>query len=137
MNDWDDVSDAIAEAQKCIFDLSEREVAQDIIEVSVAGQQCVDPTLIDLPGIVRTVGTGERESPASVILLLINKVLRNERCIILAVVPANFDFHSSQACIIRGCYALGVDTETRRIIPVVTKPDLIDAGAEQAMEDHI
>lgn len=41
---------------------------------------------------------------------------------ILAIVPANVDFHNSQIM----ADALKVDPETQRTIPVITKPDLID-----------
>ena len=42
------------------------------------------------------------------------------------MVPANVDFHNSKIL----ADARKVDPTTRRIIPVITKPDLIDAGAE-------
>ena len=38
---------------------SEKQVAPDIVEIEVFGPDCVDLTLIDLPGIVRTVGKDE------------------------------------------------------------------------------
>jgi len=53
---------------------------------------------------------------------MIQEFLVNERCIILAVVPANVDFHNSQIM----SDAIQVDPATKRTIPVITKPDLID-----------
>jgi hypothetical protein len=50
---------------------------------------------------------------------------------ILAAVPANVDFHNSQ--IIQE--AKRVDPTTRRTIHVITKPDLIDPGAEEGVID--
>lgn len=44
------------------------------------------------------------------------------RCVILAVHPSNVDFHNSQIL----AEAKKVDPKTRRTIPVLTKPDLID-----------
>jgi interferon-induced GTP-binding protein Mx1 len=52
--------------------------------------------------------------------------LKNQRCVILAVVPANVDFHNSQIM----ADAKQVDPDGARTIPVITKPDLIDPGSE-------
>jgi hypothetical protein len=49
--------------------------------------------------------------------------------VILAVVPANVDFHNSQ--ILHD--AKKVDPKSARTIPVITKPDLIDKGAEKGV----
>ena len=55
--------------------------------------------------------------------------MHNPRCVILAVVPANVDFHNSQ--ILHD--AKKVDPRSVRTIPVITKPDLIDKGAEKGV----
>jgi hypothetical protein len=52
-------------------------------------------TLIDLPGIVRSIGKNESKDLIDDINNLIADFLRNERCVILAIVPANVDFHNS------------------------------------------
>ena len=65
-------------------------------QVHVYGPQCTDLTLIDLPGIVRFTGSREHESLGQDIKALINDYLLNDRCVILAVVPANVDFHNSE-----------------------------------------
>ena len=53
------------------------------------------------------------------------------RCVILAVHPCNVDFHNSQIL----AEAKKVDPQTKRTIPVLTKPDLIDDGAESNVKD--
>ncbi len=125
------ISKAIENAQQCILENAKREVAPDIIEINICSPDATDLTLIDLPGIVRSVGKGESESLVQEIALLIDAFLRNERCIILAVVPANVDFHNSQIM----ADAIKVDPKTCRTIPVITKPDLIDPGAEAAVKE--
>ena len=57
--------------------------------------------------------------------------LANTRCVILAVLPSNVDFHNSQIL----ADARKVDPETKRTIPVLTKPDLIDKGGETSVKD--
>jgi GTP-binding protein EngB required for normal cell division len=128
---WEDLPDAIARAQKHIIDLSGKEVARDIVQVQVQGPSCEDLTVVDLPGIVRSRGKNESENIVDDIKALINDYLRNQRCVILAIVPANVDFHNSQIM----ADALEVDPDTKRTIPVITKPDLIDSGAEKDVEE--
>jgi hypothetical protein len=92
-------------------------------------QHYEDLTLIDLPGIVRSTGKGESESLVEDTQNLIKEYMQNPRCIILAVYPANVDFHNSQIM----ADAKKVDAETKRTLPVITKPDLIDEGAEDGV----
>ncbi len=75
--------------------VSDKQVAPDIVEIELFGPDCVDLTLVDLPGIVRTVGKDEKESLIKEINDIIKEFLKNERCIFLAIVPANVDFHNS------------------------------------------
>ncbi|KAI2512897.1 Dynamin [Fragilaria crotonensis] len=117
---------AIIDAQNLILQQTKKEVAFDVICVSVYGPQCLDLTLLDLPGLARARASHESESLVEDIDMLLQSYLQNPRCIILAVLPANVDFHNSQ---ILGL-AQTVDPEFKRTIPVLTKPDLIDAGAE-------
>lgn len=83
-------------------------------------------TLIDLPGIVRTVNDGESQSLITDIQALNKSYLDNPRCIILAVHAATTDYHNSGIL----ADAKRVDPDTIRTIPVITKPDLIDKGGE-------
>eukprot|EP00984_Skeletonema_dohrnii_P035509 scaffold35367_cov233-Skeletonema_dohrnii-CCMP3373.AAC.1 len=111
--------------------MSGKDVARDIVSVDIRGPHCEDLTLIDLPGIVRTTGKNESATLAEDIQGLINDYLKNPRCVILAVLPCNVDFHNSQIM----ADALKVDPSTERTIPVLTKPDLIDKGGERAVKD--
>lgn len=127
-----EVTTIIKEAQEYIlsrYGEDQNGVSADIIEIEVYSKDCVDLTIIDLPGFVRTVGKNEREELKSEISSLINDYLKNERCIILAVVPANVDFHNSQIL----ADAKAVDPHTRRTIPVITKPDTIGEGSENSV----
>jgi hypothetical protein len=116
----------ILEAQKFIIDVAKKEVAPDIIQINLYGPNYYDLTVTDLPGIVRTVGKNESENLIEEIRNLNMEFLMNERCIILAIHPCIVDFHNSQIL----ADALNVDKETKRTIPVLKKPDLIDKGSE-------
>ncbi len=55
------------------------------MEVEIFGKEFTDLTLIDLPGIVRSVGDNEDVSIIQEIQNIIQDFLKNERCVILAV----------------------------------------------------
>ena len=128
---WSEIPEKITELQQVIIKLSGKAVARDIIEVNVFGPDCNDLTLIDLPGIVRALGKDDDPELIKDIESLIAEYLQNERCVVLAVMPANVDYHNSQ--IIQD--AKKYDPEARRTIPVITKPDSIDDGAEGTVLD--
>jgi GTPase SAR1 family protein len=130
-SNWPELTNIIAEAQEHIIQMTGKEVARDIVNVKVAGPSCEDLTLIDLPGIVRAIGAGESETLAQDIQSLMEDYLKNSRCVILAVHPSNVDFHNSQIM----ADAKKVDPKTKRTLPVLTKPDLIDDGAERSVKD--
>ena len=130
-DNWASITNAIAAAQAHIIQVSGKDVARDIVSVDIRGPHCEDLTLIDLPGIVRTTGKNESANLAEDIQGLMNDYLKNPRCVILAVMPCNVDFHNSQIM----ADALKVDPSTERTIPVLTKPDLIDKGGERAVKE--
>jgi GTPase SAR1 family protein len=124
-----DIPKCISTAQEFIIKTSKKDVAFDVVEVALTTPDSFDLTLIDLPGIVRLAGAGEKASIVEDIQALNQEYLTNERCIILAVVPANVDFHNSQIL----ADAAKVDPKTERTIPVITKADAIDEGAESGV----
>lgn len=128
---WNSITSAIADAQAHIILKSGKEVARDIVSVDVRAPHCENLTLVDLPGIVRTAGKDESATIADEIQGLMNDYLSNPRCVILAVQSSNVDFHNSQIL----ADAKKVDPETRRTIPVLTKPDLIDDGGEAGVKE--
>ena len=89
------ITEEIVKAQDSIIEKCKNEIAQDVIEVNYYSADASDLTLIDLPGIVRVKGKGESETIVGDIQDLIQSYLINERCVVLAVVPANVDFHNS------------------------------------------
>ena len=129
-DNWSDITSIIAEAQTHIIEKCGKEVARDMVCIDMKGPHCENLTLIDLPGIVRSSGKGESATLADDIQALMNDYLKNPRCVILAVHPCNVDFHNSQIL----AEARKVDPNTQRTIPVLTKPDLIDLGAESSVE---
>lgn len=59
--------------------------------------------------------------------------MRNPRSVMLTVVPANVDVATQEILeLARDC-----DPEGDRTLGILTKPDLVDRGAEGKSEDHL
>ena len=97
------------------------------IRVELMSPDVPDLTVIDLPGIVRTAVAGQTGDVMGQVDALLNRYLKLERTVVLAVIPVNVDI--ATADILER--AQKVDPEGRRTIGVLTKPDLVDKGAEE------
>ncbi|TPX64305.1 hypothetical protein CcCBS67573_g08446 [Chytriomyces confervae] len=106
-------------------------ISDDAIVIEVRGPEYPNLTLTDLPGIIRTVQDNEDKAMIPRVRQLVDRYLVQKRTVILAVVPANVDFHNSE--ILQA--AEKVDPKGERTIAIITKPDAIDPGAEQSVLD--
>ena len=97
------------------------------IRVELMSPDVPDLTVIDLPGIVRTAVAGQKGNVMGQVDALLDRYLELERTVVLAVIPVNVDI--ATADILER--AEQVDPEGRRTIGVLTKPDLVDKGAEE------
>jgi GTP-binding protein EngB required for normal cell division len=131
--EWALIPSTIEEAQQFILTHTQKDVSHDIVTIEVQGPECpADLTLLDLPGLVRSKAHDESESLPEDIQRLVDDYLKNRtRSVILAVHAASNDFHNSQIM----AEAIKVDPTTSRTIPVLTKPDLVDPGAEDNVVD--
>ena len=120
------ITETISKAQSMILEKEGKEVSNSVVEVRVSGEEYMDLTLTDLPGIVHTRGVGESEGIIGDINSLLTVALKNSKTIILAVHPANVDFHNSQIL----TDARTNDPDTTRTLPIITKVDLVPEGSE-------
>jgi GTPase SAR1 family protein len=130
-DNWDSIPQLVQEAQAHILQHTQKTVSPNIISLSVSGPNlgvtADHPlTLVDLPGWVQSRGKDDAEDMVPDIQHLVKNYINNPRCIILAVLPGNVDFHNSPILAL----AQQVDPEGQRTLPVITKPDLIDEGGE-------
>jgi GTPase SAR1 family protein len=96
------------------------------ILVEVVSPKTPDLTIIDLPGIVRTLTEGQETDTIATVDAMLKHFLDQPRTCILAVLPANVDLAVSEIL----QRASKVDPTGSRTIGVLTKPDLVDKGAE-------
>ena len=101
---------------------AEHSIVIDLIAPSVP-----DLTVIDLPGIVRTQVKGQTGDVMKDVDRLLDRYLKQERTIILCVIPSNVDIATVDILE----RANTVDPEGIRTIGVLTKPDTIGEGNEE------
>lgn len=95
--------------------------------VQIAAFGAPNLTIIDLPGIIRTKTFGQNANAIREVTHLIQGYIRQERTVMLVVVPATQDVATIEALE----WAAKADPSGHRTIGVITKPDLIDDGAEK------
>ncbi|EGR30647.1 hypothetical protein IMG5_126860 [Ichthyophthirius multifiliis] len=101
-------------------------IVNDPIIMTVYSNDCLDLTLIDLPGITRI---PLKDSDQSVNVEQLTKemamhYIKDDRTIILCVVPGNQDISNSDGLQL----AREVDKEGNRTVGVITKLDIMDKG---------
>ncbi|XP_068073631.2 interferon-induced GTP-binding protein Mx isoform X1 [Danio rerio] len=101
-------------------------ICDDLISLEITSPDVCDLTLIDLPGITRVPVKGQPEDIGDQIRRLILKFIAKKETINLVVVPCNVDIATTEALRM----AQGVDPDGSRTLAILTKPDLVDKGAE-------
>ncbi|KAK2817922.1 hypothetical protein Q7C36_021855 [Tachysurus vachellii] len=101
-------------------------ICDELISLEITSPDVCDLTLIDLPGITRVPVKGQPEDIGDQIRRLILKFVERKETINLVVVPCNVDIATTEALRM----AQGVDPNGTRTLAILTKPDLVDKGAE-------
>lgn len=102
--------------------------SSSVLRLEICGPQESHLSVIDVPGIFKNTTSGR--TTKNDITLVRNMVLRymeNRRSIMLTVVPANVDIATQE--IIEMAHE--VDPPGDRTLRILTKPDLVDKGAEK------
>ncbi|KAJ1442373.1 Mx2, Mx-like dynamin-related GTPase [Ochromonadaceae sp. CCMP2298] len=107
----------------CADDVS---FSTESVVINLVSPDACDLTVVDLPGIIRTVTVGQDVQAIEQVNRLIKSCLADERTVILAVIPANQDIATVDILE----RAEGVDPTGERTIGVLTKTDLIGQGGE-------
>ncbi|KAL3665741.1 hypothetical protein V7S43_009174 [Phytophthora oleae] len=130
LNRLEDVPDAITKLTNKLI-AEGQYISDDQIVIEMCGPELPNLTLTDLPGLVRTVGDHEDQNIIPRVRQMVDRYMQQERTVIIAVVPANVDMHNTE--ILQA--AQQADSDGTRTIAVVTKVDLVDAGAELAVHE--
>ncbi|EPE34263.1 P-loop containing nucleoside triphosphate hydrolase [Glarea lozoyensis ATCC 20868] len=102
--------------------------SDDLLSIELCGPDKQNLSIIDIPGIFRTPTEGVTTvQDMALVRRIMNRHIKDERTIILAVIPSNMDIATQEILSI----AKELDPNGLRTLGVLTKPDLIDKGGEE------
>lgn len=101
-------------------------IIDDPIILKVFSDNCPDLTVIDLPGITRIPIGDQPKDIEKITKDMVTRYCRDERTIILCVIPANADMSTSEALQL----SQHLDPDGSRTIGVITKIDIMDKGTD-------
>lgn len=108
--------------------------SDDVLKIEICGPKQQHLSVIDVPGIFRNTTEGmTTDSDIEIVRNMVNQYMRNPRSIILAVIPANVDIATQEILKM----AEKCDKKGARTLGVLTKPDLVDKGAENRIVDLV
>lgn len=126
--DTNDLPEIIAEAKERMgIKTGSKAFSKDTLRVVVARPDAPQLTLVDLPGIFHSATSEQTMQGKDVVDELIDKYMQESKSIILVVVAANNQL-ANQSVLSR---AKLHDPQSRRIVGVITKPDLVDSSASE------
>ncbi|OLN97026.1 Interferon-induced GTP-binding protein Mx2 [Colletotrichum chlorophyti] len=100
--------------------------ASDALRIEVTGSIGMQLSVVDLPGLITVSNEEQSETDVEAVHNMVRDYLANSRTIILAVVQASNDVANQGIVRIAREY----DADGRRTVGIITKPDLINDGAE-------
>lgn len=107
--------------------LSGSNFSNDIFQLEISGPEQEHLSVIDVPGIFKNTTQGvTTKADIEMVKAMVLKYMENPRSIMLAVIPANVDVATQEILEL----ARDVDKDGDRTLGVLTKPDLVDKGAE-------
>ncbi len=113
---------------------SRKSFTDDVLRIEVHGPEQEHLSVIDVPGIFRSPTEGVTTyADMEMVKIMVLSYMKNARSVILAVVPANTDIATQDIL----QFAQPYDPKGHRTLGVLTKPDLVDEGAEQNVMDII
>ncbi|OBT73998.1 hypothetical protein VF21_06003 [Pseudogymnoascus sp. 05NY08] len=106
----------------------------DVFKIELSGPDRENLSIIDIPGIFRTATDGvTTKDDIDLVKNMVSGWIQDERTIILAVVSANVDIATQEILTM----AEKADPNGLRTLGVLTKPDLVDDGAEHQVIDLV
>lgn len=106
---------------------STKSFSDDVLKIDVAGPDQQHLSVVDVPGIFRKVTEGvTTQSDINIVRAMVERYMENSRSVILAVIPANVDIATQDILTMAEAHG----SHGQRTLGVLTKPDLVDQGAE-------
>ena len=106
--------------------------SNDVLIIEICGPEEEHFSVIDVPGIFRKRTAGvTTDQDIGMVRNMVVEYMKNERSVIMVIVPANVDMATQEIVDMASEW----DKSGERTLGVLTKPDLVDPGAEQAVLD--
>jgi hypothetical protein len=106
--------------------------SRDVLVLEISGPEQQHFSVIDVPGTFTRTEQGQTtKEDMALVDQMVHDYMSNPRSVMLVVVPCNVDI-ATQGIVER---AVELDLEGIRTIGILTKPDLVDKGAESAIID--
>lgn len=118
----------LVEAAKEVIgiDADAKRFSEDVLRVELSGPHQPHLTLVDLPGLFHSGNKQQSSDEAKLVKSLVQRYMRNERSIILAVVSAKNDYANQ----IVTDLARNFDPKGFRTMGIITKPDTLISGSD-------
>jgi len=108
--------------------------SRDVLRMEISGPEQEHLSVIDVPGIFKNTTTGvTTKTDIALVRDIVTGYMDNPRSVMLTVIPANVDVATQEILEL----AADVDPNGDRTLGVLTKPDLVDRGAESKVVDLI
>lgn len=106
--------------------------SRDVLRLEICGPSQEHLSVIDVPGIFKNATPGiTTKADISLVNALVLGYMENPRSVMLTVIPSNVDVATQEIL----QFAADVDPDGKRTLGVLTKPDLVDRGAEPRVVD--
>lgn len=102
--------------------------SEDVLKIEISGPREDYLTIIDVPGIFRNVVQGTTKDDMALVRGMVERYIKDDRTIILAVLPSNVDIATQEILTLAEDY----DKIGERTLGVLTKPDLVLEPSAQA-----
>ena len=108
--------------------------SEDVLKLEISGPTQEHLSVVDVPGIFRKTTEGvTTTTDKNMVQAMVRNYMENPRSVMLTVIPANVDIATQEILTM----AEEVDPNGRRTLGVLTKPDLVDKGAEVSVLELI
>ena len=101
--------------------------SEDVLRLEISGPEQEHFSVVDVPGIFRKTTEGVMtKTDREMVKSMVRHYMENPRSVMLTVIPANVDIATQEIL----AMAEEVGDDGNRTLGVLTKPDLVDRGAE-------
>lgn len=108
--------------------------SEDVLRLEVCGPDQEHFSVVDVPGIFRKTTEGVTTiRDKEMVTDMVVRFMQNPRSVMLTVIPANVDIATQEILSMAEKY----DEDGHRTLGVLTKPDLVDTGAETPVMDLV